>query len=396
MTTIDQLLIHILKNNTEVLHTFVSNKDMRILSSILKSVTGPNFITENQGKLLIKIFTENKKNMREVVEDFDNILVAPIWSRPFRPADTTKKLYVMQTDDRPPFIVIDFAYSSAIKKKLSTLNKDVSGLVQILNSKVYHADLTEKNVVTLVDHLTPMKFDIEEKLRDFYQIIKSWDKTEVESQYVITETANQTLLKKLKDDIGEDAFNDENILSDRSVRYQYLCVKPTKNPENLTNLIATRMSTKVWVDTKKFSLEDIFQSLKELKRFPALVVFDPHVVKNSFSDLTKISDFLENNDMTENVGIYFRLSNDESGKDFNQLIAQKKYNCQLTEHTNLVGVQSGKIPKFLLKNDWMPMSVISIGNNLRHNKTAVYANCCDLVISYSETEPLYEPKLVWE
>jgi menaquinone-dependent protoporphyrinogen IX oxidase len=68
----------------------------------------------------------------------------------------------------------------------------------------------------------------------------------------------------------------------------------------------------------------------------------------------------------------------------------------LTPDTKIVGVQSGKIPKFLLKNDWKPMSVISIGNTLRHNKTAVYANCCDLVISYTDKEPLYEPKIAWE
>jgi hypothetical protein len=396
MTTIDQLLTDILKNNTDVLSTFVSNKDMRILSSIAKSVTGPNFITENQGKLLLKIFNENKRHIKEVVTDFDNVLSVPLWSRPFRPADTTKKMYIMSVNDKTPFIVIDFAYSSAIKKKLTSMTKLVSGLVQITNSKLYHAELTEKNIVVLVDAFSELKFDIDEKLKEFYQTIKSWDKNGVENQFLINDITNETLLKRLKEDIGDLTTVDENILADRSVRYQYTCKKPEKNPENLTNLMSTRSSTKVWVDSKKFSLEDIFQSITELKRFPALVVFDQHRSKNSFEELSKISEFLEKNNLEDEVGIYFRLNNDQEGKNFNQLIAQKKYNCHLSETTKLVGVQSGKIPKFLLNNNWKPMSVISIGNNLRHNKTAVYANCCDLIISYSETEPLYEPKLVWE
>ena len=41
------------------------------------------------------------------------------------------------------------------------------------------------------------------------------------------------------------------------------------------------------------------------------------------------------------------------------------------------------------------MSVISIGNPLRHSKTAVYANCCDLIIAYTDNEPIIESRNEW-
>jgi hypothetical protein len=104
---------------------------------------------------------------------------------------------------------------------------------------------------------------------------------------------------------------------------------------------------------------------------------------------------LEKNRIFDNVGFYFRLDNDTHGKEFNQLIAEKKYNTQLNSQTKIAGVQTGKIPKFFLKNDWKPMSVISIGNTLRNSKTAVYANCCDLIISYSDNEPIIETQNLW-
>jgi hypothetical protein len=82
--------------------------------------------------------------------------------------------------------------------------------------------------------------------------------------------------------------------------------------------------------------------------------------------------------------------------EFNKFIADKQYNAQLDQSTKIVGVQNGKIPKFFLKNDWKPMSVISIGSSLKQTKTAVYANCCDLIISYSDSQPIIETRTLWE
>ena len=98
----------------------------------------------------------------------------------------------------------------------------------------------------------------------------------------------------------------------------------------------------------------------------------------------------------KDVGIYFRLSNVGAGKDFNQLIATKSYNCQLDSNTKIVGVANGKIPKFLLKTPWRPMSVISIGKSLQNNKTSAYTNRCDLIINWTDNEPIIETRMQWE
>jgi hypothetical protein len=100
---------------------------------------------------------------------------------------------------------------------------------------------------------------------------------------------------------------------------------------------------------------------------------------------------LKENNVDANVGIYFRMDNQGRGKDFNQLIATNKYNAQLENETTIVGIQAGKIPKFLLKSKWVPMSVIVL-DTIRQNKSMVYANCCDLVISYSNTKPVLDWK----
>jgi hypothetical protein len=129
---------------------------------------------------------------------------------------------------------------------------------------------------------------------------------------------------------------------------------------------------------------------------PTLVIFDTYNAKQCSEDLRILSKSLEENGIFDNVGIYFRLPNTETGIEFNKFIADKKYNCQLDRDTKIVAVQNGKIPKFFLKSDWKPMSVISIGSSLKQTKTAVYASMCDLIISYTSQQPIIETRTLWE
>ena len=74
------------------------------------------------------------------------------------------------------------------------------------------------------------------------------------------------------------------------------------------------------------------------------------------------------------------------------------YNCNLDINTKIVGVQNGKIPKFFLKNDWKPMTVIALDTKmgLRHGKTSVYSNRCDLIIEYSDAPSVLEKKILFK
>ena len=396
MKTADKLLNGLVKNHSENLNNSLPYKDARILHSLCKSINGDTFITENQAKLLIKIFKEHQKVLKVLDEEFIEIVADPTWSQPFRPQDTTKKVYIGKINDDADVIVIEFAYSSSVRKKVQSLAKVVSGMAQVQSGKMFYADFNEKNIVTIIDELKEFNFAIEEKLKNFYEIIKSWDKNAIYDQFLLTNITHETFQKQITADLGIDTAIDQNIIFDRSNRYQYFTEKTEKNPENLTEKIALRNSSKIWINKNTTTLDEIFQSLKELRRFPALIVFDSFDSKSCTNEMVKISEILEKNGIFDEVGIYFRLNNDDNGKVFNDIVKDKKYNCTLTSTTKVVGVQSGKIPKFLLKTDWKPMSVVSIGTVLRHSKTAVYANCCDLIISYTDKEPIIESKMIWE
>ena len=396
MLTVDQLLLKIVNFTEPMVEALVTKRDAKVLRSLSTTANGPKFITENQSRLLLKILRENSKNLRILSEDIDDILANPLWSKVFRPVDMTKKLFVEVTSDHTHRITIEFAFNSQIRKHLQANIKKISGLVQSTPGRVYHADLTEENIVELVDLLEQYKFDVDEKIQDFYKTIKSWSENEVKNQFLLTNIEHQNFQKAITADLGINTALSQEVLADRSLRYQYFLENPRKNPENLTEKIAFRETSRVWLNKSEYTLDEIFKSVNQLKRFPLLVVFDAYDEKNCLENLENLSKVLEENDIQGNVGVYFRLNNSDIGKKFNKMIADKKYNSELNSDTKIVAVQSGKIPKFFLKNEWKPMSVLSINTQLRHSKTAVYAMACDLIMTYTDQQPIIETRAEWQ
>jgi len=394
MITVDKLLIKLLALADTDLR-LVPRRDLKVLKSLLKIITGPNFITENQGRLLVKILRENSDKISGMKTEILENIEFPTWSKNFRPVDKTKKLYISTVNDGDLKLVIEFAFSSTIRKALTNLNREISGLTQNSNGKLYYADLAERNIVTLFELLEPLDFDIEEKIHDFYRTIKSWSENEVKNQYFLENFDHSNFQKSITQDLGIDTPIDRNIIVDRSKRYHYFLENFEKNPENLTEKLAYRQNTKIWINKNDHSLDEVFSSLVKLKRLPTLVIFNQTDHKKYMEDLMLLSQSLEKNGIVTGVGIYFRLPNDDTGSDFNKFIAEKQYNCQLDENTKIVGVQSGKIPKFFLKNSWSPMSIISVGGFLKQTKTAVYSSKSDLVITWTEQQPIIETRTQW-
>ena len=392
MTTIDKLLLKIINSPSSSVAN-VPMRDLKVLKSLAKIVSTPAFITENQSRLLLKILNENSDCFNDLKSEVVDAVSSPTWSKPFRPIDKTKKMYISADE---PEIIIEFAFSSAIRKVLQSIWKSLASPSQNSSNKFFKAALTEQNIIVLVETLHPLGFEIDGKIMDFYKTIKSWSENEIKNQFLLNTFDHSNFQKHINSDIGNDYELSSPIVFDRQHRYQYFLENTEKTPENLTEKIAFRKNTKIWINRKDHTLEEILNSLQELKRLPLLLVFEHSDHKKCLEELVNLEKTLKKMEIFQGVGIYFRLPNDESGTTFNKLISENKYNSQLDVNTTIVGVQNGKIPKFFLKNDWKPMSVISIGTFLKHTKTSVYANCCDLIISYTDQEPIIENKVLWE
>jgi len=396
MMTVDKLLLTITTSTQRTVEDYMSAKDARLAHSLASAVKTPHFITENQGNLLVKLLTNYIKNISEIDNTAEQLLKQPTWSKTFRIVEQVRKVYLNSLPSGETAIFVEFTFSSSIRKVLTTTSKNIQGGVQTISTKMAWVEFTEKNIVVLLDALKPLKFEIDQKIQDFYKIIKNWKFQEDCQQLFYGEKLLPAIQESLVTEFSNAAENYNSLLLDRSLRYQFFVKKTEKNEGNLEEKITHRSSSKLWINSNEHSLEEVFKVLIELNRLPALVVFDSWQTENCLKNLQNLGNSLEQNNITDSVGIYFRLPSDELGKEFNALIGEKKYNAKLNSNTQIAGVQTGKLPKFFLKDcSWEPKSVIVLGSNLRHSKTAVYSNRCDLIISYSDKESIFETTTGW-
>lgn len=396
MTTTDNLLLAIVADTAPTIEELIAPRDSRVLRSLATSVTHPAFITENQAGLILKILRENSKKIKNFHEAIELSVTAPSWSRPFRKIEQVRKVYLYKDEQGESGIKVEFTFSSEIRKIMADLSKSIEGFLQSSAGKSCTADLTEKNIVLLVDALMPYNFEIDAILKAHYTTIKSWSETSFRDQFLITNIEHKNFQKAITEDLGLSTAIDKNIINDRSVRYQYFTEDPKNPGENLVEYIANRNKSKVWVSKSEHALPSLIDSLKQLHRLPMLIVFDIFVNDKYYENLEMLSRALENNGIFDKIGVYFRLPNDTVGKKFNQLIKEKQYNYNLTSDTQVAVVMSGKLPKFFLKTNWTPMSVVALDTKmgLRHGKTSVYANCCDLVIEWAEKETMFDNRII--
>jgi len=381
MPTVDKFLSYLCYNYKETLTTHWTQQDKKVLVSLNKQIQSGNFLTENQGKLLLKILKENWAVVNATVTADISLIEDPQWSEPFRVIEQLRKVFMSLEEN--PKIVVEFTYNKRIRQSINDLNKVLQGQVVCANPRQYHLPLTEQNIYNVVRHFENDDFEFDEKFMDFYHEIEEIIESK-KDVYDVFALANEKLILALKKDVG--AIDQDNLilLNDRHIKYQYRI--SSKNPENsLKNALANRASTKVWINADNHALSEVIANIQALNRLPLLVVFNGHDSKECLKNLEKLAKSID----TVETGIYFRFDNHAEGdKQFNMFIQSNKLNAKLSPTTMVAGIANNKLPKFMIKNGWYPNSVISFSNNFKNNKSSYYCDSVDLIVYYNDKQPL--------
>ena len=383
MKTVDNLLQDLIFNNfySEVIEWQV--KDKKVLESIGYQIRNNLFLTENQANLLLKILYQYKVEIEKASHTSLDFISNPVWSKPFRQLDQVKKVFISDTDFGK--IVVEFTFNKKIKDKLFNLSKTLDGDIHSIKNNQYVVDLTEKNVLTIVENLQDFQFNFDEKIVNYYKEIVSIKESSTKT-FDFKDMYNVNFIKKFSEDVGENNINDITLIHDRKHRYQYTFHESLEK-KSLENNLALRTHSDVYVNSSNYSFQDIVLSLKALQRFPILVIFDQHKSKQCIELLDTIHHAFSSLNIEENIGIYFRLDN-TTNKDFNQKISSLKFNCYLDNSTNLVGLSNKSLPKFLVKDKWKPKSLICFTPSFKNSKIYSYCDNVDLKICYSDIKPI--------
>lgn len=381
--TVDSLLDQVYTNIGQV-EKSIPAKDCRILISLSKQIAQGNFLTENQSKLLVKIFKENIRAVKKVNANTDEILNATLWSRTFRVIPRIRKIFIDPTKSEK--ISMKFTYDKRLKLKLSGLGKKLYGSVECAGHTDYQVALTEQNILVLVDEFEKDDFEVDQKIMDFYQeICNSVDLNKNTFNVLLTDDTDFQNIVAVR--AGKIATDNLVSLYDNRHAYQYQ-ISDKISEKSLKNSIAQRATPKVYIDSKAVELTNVMTALQELGRFPALIVFDGHDANLDKKILENLQISLEKCGLADQVGIYFRFDKTADTNGFNSTISELGYNKNLTDSTQVVGIANNKIPKFMIKMGWKPRTVISFTNTFKNNKSAIYFSDVDLVIYYNDKLPL--------
>ena len=382
MTTTDTLLIDLYSKGMQSLDINIPARDKKIMSSLARQILSGHFLTENQSNLLVKIFKENLKFLP--FKD-TNLINVPVWKEPFRVIQQFRKISLTSGQDQQ--ISVEFTYNKRIREIIAQITKVVEGGISSSNKNQYLIPLTEKNIVAVVDIFNKQHFDVDQKIMGFYQEIQEIKKSNID-YFTIEKLENKKFTTSIVKDVGENNLTNQLLLKDRKTKYQY-SITSVDDGKSLKNSIASRQSTKVYVDSTTTTLTSLLSALEELKRLPVLFIFNSHDASQSVKDMKNLASALQNLKLDINVGIYFRFDNSkELNKEFNNLVSGLHYNKQLTNDTQIIGISNHKIPKFMFSEKWQAQSVVSFTNNFKNNKTSVYCNNVDLIVYYNDKAPL--------
>jgi hypothetical protein len=378
---VDDIIFELDKFGFENLNRCVSHRDRRILENMPVLLNSDTYITESQANLILKILKNNLEYLNFIGPSLVFAIKNPTWRKKFKTLEVIRKVSIFQAPNKDLLIDVYFSYDSEIIKILKGLEKVAQIDKKYNEVKHIFFVLEEKSCVNIHKVLAPLNFEFSGDFLEILEKLKNVDVEQIRSKFNF-ENINQEKIK-------EDILQNDLLILDRKIRYQYeFSPKFDKNTEeSLAYKIASRKKVPVYLDPQQVTLIDILKNLLILKRDKVLFIFNEFTPLECIEQLVNLKNSLDESNK-DNVGIYFRFDNKKTGSEFNKIISENSFNKKLDTTSKIIGISNGKIPKFMIANEWYPDAVISFTNSFRNNRSVLYCNSCDLIIYYTPTTPI--------
>lgn len=389
--TIDEIIFKIEDHGFSNLSPSIAKKDRNILMNMSRLLRTSRYITVNQGNLTIKILKENFEHLNFIGSELIAVLKSPSWLKIPKTPEKIRQISINRDQTGNASILIKATCTSDLKKVILGIQKNSEGSQFSHVGMNFHVPLTEKNLELVLETLKKYNFEKSEEITTLYEKIKSVNSEEIKKQFYFENNNDENFKNAFVNDVGDTGSNDTLLINDRKIKFQYFSDKTLQriDESSLVYKLVDRKNHTIYLNPENHKIDDLALSLLTLKRLPTLVLLDEYDPTTSIENLKLIKNTLDSLNFRGNVGVYFRFDNHGEGETFNKLVAEYGYNKKLDSDNKISILSNGKIPKFFLKTDWYPKSVISFTNNLRNNRTSVYCNECDLIVYYTKTLPLF-------
>ena len=371
-----------------VWHNNLTTRSIEIafLQTIVPRINKQIPLTVSQASRVVYILSRIKDRLQHLNPDIEALLTNPVWENSPVEIKKTRLLKIENGSIRlemsqPNAVIRQAIYENSEKFEISPPIPDSRG------SSSFTIPLTERNIITAVRMLKRYNVEMSSEIVAYYQEMmeaisanKSWFSFEdIDPASPIMQAIHAEI----------DISNDAQVF-DRQLRFQYTVRSRSLPATSLTNVIAARKGTLVYIDSKKVSFTELLQSLYQLNRLPLLVILDEYAVDKSLEFLKSLISEISNSQTPPSIGTYVRFDNDSGGpgETFNSLVKLHGLNAKLSKDTSIAIISNSHLPKFMVGSEWYPKSVISINNRFKHSKSFIYCNSVDLIAYYNTVPPL--------
>ena len=405
-----ELMAGLTVNATVTPAFIVLDRDKKIIFDIAKKVFKGTALTDRQLEAVKKILITRYKsqfkmrgidlensvnNLRQPLRHLDRSeyirleeginFVEPYWSG-FVP----NKVIVI----RFPF---NMTYTKIINEVRKLLVADLSRYYSQRLKDKYILPYTEKITHRLISKFKSKIKDIDPVLLDVHdQCEKIYKKSE---QYVPgiynyqIKNTSEVVTKYHQEYFGDPAKENLHLYYDRKEKMGLKYFDKDELTQSIHNLsalskaIIERQYSRINVDLKKWPIENVIDTIMELRRFPLMVVVKGNTEKDSLEDLHSTHKMFKNIIPNNEIAVLARCKNSTTfGKEFNNYVKDNQLNNSLAKSTKIVYITSKKIPKPLLTSEWEPEAVLVCDNTRSYSKVDQYVNTIDLQLQINGQE----------
>lgn len=391
--TIEDCLEILLGFNSNYNHSYtVKKEDAGVLLSLAKQIGKGTPLTDRQYGMLLKKLQAYDMVFDNLDIDFSSAVSNLRY--PLREIDRSK--YIKLVDGR---IVIRFPFA----KKLIVLIDEIaqtlppSSHFHKKGTHIHEFTLSEQAVYLVIEKFAQKDFEIDKELLDLYSVITTM--LENASDYVPgiydfeLRNCHPVAEKYMLETLGEPTPENIHLYKDRAHALGLVYFeadnlnRAVTKCSPLTQSIIKRKKASVFINSTKYSVDSVINSLFELNRFPLAVIVDEF----RHSDLDAIENFYNIHKAVSNlvdskeISVLFRLDNvNDDNVEFNQFVKNNNLNNVVDETTKIVYIKD-RAPKFLIKDGWQPSACISCSTNVRLvARKNNYVGDVDLTVHYAK------------
>lgn len=385
-------------------HFTIPAGDRPVISSIAKQVTRGTGLTERQhdlvkSKLLGVHYVTQFYRQGVTPHEYEKALATT--DLPLREIDRTMSIELINSiadedisqflaqryEDRlnSPWVKVTFPFSKRIITLLDSVKEHTQEVIHSSGSNSQYFKFNERIVFMLLKIFEGEGIEVDNELTEYLKKLETITKNKTAylpyAKEGVVENLHPEAQSILESKLGKPSVENFFQYKDRSVlfdiRYfdEELLEQSTERCSSLTKRLIKRESVQVLTSPADYTIEEIVESLIELKRFPVMcIVTNPDSVRAVYKILKHCT---SNNE----VSVLFRMDN-VVDPDFNKFVKDNELNSPVTDHTKVVFVSKDKLPKPLVKSGWYPEAILRVGSTRVQTKIDQWTTDCDLVVHY--------------